>query len=87
MPNSHEERFERIERNLEQITGAIKGLIAQAESNQKAVGSLVESVAAFTASVNAYVIDSRERTKRLEENLDALIRAITLEHGNGRKPK
>jgi hypothetical protein len=72
-----EERFQRIERNLEQITAATQGLIAQAQSNQQALAGLI-------ASVNAYVDDSRERTKRLEDNLDALIRAITAEHSNGK---
>jgi hypothetical protein len=49
-----EERFERIERNLEQVSAAMPGLIALAESNQKALAGLI-------ASVNAYVDDSRWR--------------------------
>jgi hypothetical protein len=50
-----EERFDRIERNLEQITDATKGLIAQADSNQKALAGLIVSVNAFVDSSNAYV--------------------------------
>ena len=39
----------------------------------------------ITESLSSYVDDSNARMKRLEENLDGLIRAISAEHGNGKK--
>lgn len=79
-----EERFQRIETLLERTAEiglsnqtSIAKLIVLQEDNQKALGSLI-------ASIDAYVDEGRERTKRLEENLDALIRAITTEHKNGK---
>lgn len=65
-----EERFQRIE-------NALLNLAALQEGNQKALGTLI-------ASISAYVDQANERTKHLEENLDALIRAITTEHKNGK---
>jgi hypothetical protein len=79
-----EERFERIEAGIERFEAGIERLIALQEINQKSLGSLIASVNTYVDSSNAYVVESRERTKRLEENLDALIRAITLEHSNGK---
>ena len=38
----------------------------------------------MAASIGKYVDDAEARTKRLEENLDALIRAIAAEHSNGK---
>lgn len=35
-------------------------------------------------TVNKYVQASDERMKRIEDNLDGLIRAITQEHANGK---
>jgi tRNA(Phe) wybutosine-synthesizing methylase Tyw3 len=70
-----EERFERIEAGMER-------LVALQENNQKMLGSLIASVDTLVDPSNAYMIESRERMKRLEENLDALIRAITMEHQN-----
>jgi hypothetical protein len=45
-----------------------------------------KSLATLTASIAGYVDESNARVKRLEENLDALIRAITSEHSNGKTP-
>jgi len=66
-----DERFERIESNLDKLV--------------EAQLRLTESVSSLTASVAAFVQDSHARTRRLEENLDALIRAITTEHKNGKQ--
>ena len=38
----------------------------------------------MAASIGKYVDDAEARTKRLEENLAALIRAIAAEHSNGK---
>jgi hypothetical protein len=38
----------------------------------------------MAASIGKYVDAAEARTKRLEENLDGLIRAITAEHSNGK---
>ncbi|MBZ5624643.1 MAG: hypothetical protein LAQ69_38965 [Acidobacteriia bacterium] len=43
-----------------------------------------ESVVRVNKSIADYMDASNARMKRLEENLDALIRAITAEHSNGK---
>jgi hypothetical protein len=42
------------------------------------------AIAEVAAATSRYITSSDDRTKRLEENLDALIRAITREHSNGK---
>jgi hypothetical protein len=92
-----EERFERIESNLLAMTEAnrvaAEGQAAWQKDFRKAMDGLVEShtlsqksLATLTASIAGYVDESNARVKRLEENLDALIRAITSEHSNGKTP-
>ena len=65
-----DERFEPIETNLEKVT------LSQLRT-QDSIGGLVESI-------GRYVDAGEARLKRLEENLDGLIRAITAEHSNGK---
>ena len=66
-----EERFERIEIAL---TGT-----AEAQQRQ------TESLSQLTQLIGKYVESADARMTRIEENLDGLIRAITAEHGNGKK--
>jgi len=80
-----EERFERIEANL-QKTSELQTVLVEAQIR------LTESLSSLTASVNAhvdearaYATESRARMAQMEANLDALIRAITAEHKNGKK--
>jgi hypothetical protein len=68
-----EERFERIEHNLEAATAAQV--------------RLTESMIAMNESITRYVDAGDARMKRMEENLDGLIRAITREHTNGKGKK
>jgi len=90
-----EERFARIEQALERMTALQEKhqatMYGLQESNQKMLGSLTESIGkltesttAFAEEARAYAADSRARMARLEANLDALIRAITTEHKNGK---
>jgi N-acetylglucosamine kinase-like BadF-type ATPase len=79
-----EERFERIEGSLEamaggwlQIQALLKTLLESQSRNQATLGGLMESI-------DRYVDAADARMKRIEENLDALIRAITAEHSNGK---
>jgi hypothetical protein len=44
-----------------------------------------KAIADLAATVDRYVTASEERVKRLEANLDGLIRIIASEHGNGKK--
>jgi hypothetical protein len=75
-----EARFQRIETDLAAVTATLRGV---AESQQRQV----ESLSQLTATISRYVDSADGRMKRIEENLDGLIRAITAEHGNGkRKP-
>jgi hypothetical protein len=75
-----EERFERIEATMERV-------VELQEINQKTLGTLVKSIAGFVDSSNAYVQASNARMLQMEANLDALIRAITMEHSNGKGEK
>jgi hypothetical protein len=56
---------------------AMKGLIEAQTLTQKSLTGLNEAI-------SRYVDSSDLRMKRLEENLDGLIRAITSEHRNGK---
>ena len=70
MDREVQERFERIEMTL--------ALVAESQLRlQQTVGGLAESI-------GHYIDASEARIGRIEANLDALIRAITAEHGNGR---
>ncbi|HMD70293.1 MAG TPA: hypothetical protein VKF41_03065 [Bryobacteraceae bacterium] len=72
-----EERFERIENGWIEIQQALKSVIdSQARTN--------ETISGLTTSISRYVDAAEARTRRLEENLDGLIRAITAEHSNGK---
>jgi hypothetical protein len=66
-----EERFERIESGL----GAI---VEVQRINSETLSQLMQTVGRFVDSSDA-------RMKRIEQNLDALIRAITAEHSNGKQ--
>jgi len=78
------ERFERMERNTLEIQENVKVLaqlhvvLAQAQVRQ------VEAMTELTKSINGYIDASDTRMKQMEANLDALIRAITAEHSNGK---
>jgi hypothetical protein len=85
---THEERFERIESGLETL---VKGQITWQQDIKTAMAGLIEaqtatqrSMATLNESISRYVDSADARTKRLEENLDALIQAITKEHSNGK---
>jgi ornithine carbamoyltransferase len=72
-----EERFERIENTLQAAADTLKTL-AQSQARTQ------EAITDMAASIGKYVDAAEARTRRLEENLDALIRAITAEHSNGK---
>jgi hypothetical protein len=78
------DRIEQIESNLLLLTRSH----AQLQDTVKTIAVLQESVQqsllSLTTSIGHYVSGADARMKRLEENLDALIRALTAEHGNGR---
>jgi len=46
-----------------------------------------EAIAEMATSIGKYVDAAEARTKRLEENLDALIRAITADHSKGKSKR
>jgi len=73
-----DERFERIETDLAGTTVILRK-VAEIQQRQ------AESLSQITESIARYIDQSDVRMKRLEENLDGLIRAITAEHGNGKK--
>jgi len=80
MEREVEERFERIEKNLETASANLQILTgAMLKTN--------EMIANVTQSVASYVDASDARMKQIEANLDGLIRAITREHTNGKGEK
>ena len=56
---------------------ATEGLVRAQTQTQETIGSMATSIGKYVAAADA-------RMKRLEENLDGLIRAITAEHSNGK---
>jgi hypothetical protein len=74
-----EERFERIETDLAATTGTLRKV---ADLQERQVVSMIE----LTGTISRHIDQTNERMQRLEANLDGLIRAITAEHSNGKKP-
>lgn len=70
MDNETQARFDRMEQMMVKIA---EGL----DRNIEFMGQLTESISRYVDAADA-------RMKRIEENLDALIRAITSEHSNGK---
>jgi hypothetical protein len=79
------------EQQLAAITAAVLQIAEAQVRTQAATEGLIkaqtqtqETIAGMAASVSKFVDASDARLKRLEENLDGLIRAITAEHSNGK---
>jgi hypothetical protein len=72
-----EERFERIENELAVIVQAQHGIVESQRIQAETLSQLMQTIGAYVESSNA-------RMKRVEDNLDGLIRAITAEHTNGK---
>jgi hypothetical protein len=73
-----EERFERIEADLQAAAATLKLTAADLQQTTEALGVLATAIGSYTEASN-------QRMKRMEENLDALIRALTVAHTNGKK--
>ena len=61
----------------EELKELFKLLLVEQRTTAKSIGDLAVTVDKYVASADA-------RMKRIEENLDGLIRAITREHTNGK---
>ena len=72
-----EERLEHIENGWLDIQQALKTVIQVQTNTIAEIGTIAESMGQFVDAANT-------RISRLEDNLDALIRAITAEHSNGK---
>jgi hypothetical protein len=72
-----DERLERIEYGWLEIQQALKAVIQVQTNTNERIASLAESIGQYIDAADA-------RTRRLEDNLDALIRAIAAEHSNGK---
>jgi hypothetical protein len=77
MDNESQARFERIESNLELVSVQLLRVSEGLERNIKTQMELNESISRYVDAADA-------RMKILEKNMDALIRAITAEHTNGK---
>jgi hypothetical protein len=86
-----QERFEHIERTLA-LTVEAQRVQAEYQTRvyeshlklQDTVIELTRTVSGYMDVVSRYVDAADVRMKRIEENLDGLIRAITAEHSNGK---
>lgn len=85
------DQLQRIEDTLCGITGTLQSVALSHATTQDATKALsasqtrtTETIADLTASVSRYIDAADARMRRLEDNLDGLIRAITAEHGNGK---
>ncbi len=81
-----------------EIRALFEGLIEAQKISDRSVGKLAQTVEhlagtvdrlagtvdSLAGTVGVFVASSDARLKRLEENLDGLIRAITQEHTNGK---
>jgi hypothetical protein len=83
------ERFARIEAVLQ---STVNELAVFQQTMTQTIGTVMQSqmrlqelLGTVTETMGRYVDASDARMKRIEENLDILIRAITAEHGNGRR--
>jgi predicted transcriptional regulator len=72
-----DERFERIETNLAGVTAILRTVAENQARQSEALIQITECFSKFD--------QSDARMKRIEENLDGLIRAITADHSNGKK--
>ena len=88
--------LERVEANLLAITEAqiswqkdirraMDGLVEAHTLSQTKLETLMESTSKYVDSSAEFVTESKARTMRLKENLDALTRAITAEHSTSKK--
>ena len=75
------------------VVATLHGLASQQKLNDslfrvsEAQQSLIVTVSQLTETVSRYVDSADSRMKRIEQNLDRLIRAITAEHSNGKGKK
>jgi len=72
-----EERFQQIEASLAASASVLHTLVASQARTQETLSTLTESVSRYIDAADA-------RMRRIEENLDGLIRAITADHTNGK---
>jgi hypothetical protein len=73
------------QRRTDQSVNALTVLIGKSHGELTAAHLRTEaSINELAAATSRYIDSSNERMKRLEENLDGLIRAITREHTNGK---
>ena len=84
-------QLERIEDTLRDIPATLHAVARSQALTQDATKALsasqtrtTETIADLTATVSRYIDAADARMRRLEDNLDGLIRAITAEHGNGK---
>lgn len=73
-----------LEEQLTAVATTLQAVVNAQLALTNAQARTQETIADMAASVGKYVDAAEARTKRLEENLDGLIRAITAEHSNGK---
>ncbi len=71
----------RTDHSINELVGAVDRFV---DASDKRAAELHAAQLHTEAAIARYVDASDARMKRLEENLDGLIRAITREHSNGK---
>lgn len=71
----------RTDHSLSELTVLVNHYVQGADQSREETGHAIQELAVV---VGGFVEASEARVKRLEENLDGLIRAITSEHKNGK---
>jgi septal ring factor EnvC (AmiA/AmiB activator) len=69
-----------LQQTLAAVAESTDARMRQAAQSQERLQGMIEGL---VESIGRYVDASDARMKRMEENLDTLIRAITAEHTNG----
>jgi allophanate hydrolase subunit 1 len=84
-----EERFHRIEQNIEKQNEGIRSLIVVARTCLDSFQEVRQSLQEVRESIEALREEARERDKATDYKLNALIDTVDrmIQHRNGREPK
>ena len=71
-----------LQKTLSELMTSVAGYVTTSE---QAVKHMADANVALSETVSKYIAAAEARSKQLESSMDALIRAITAEHGNGKQ--
>jgi hypothetical protein len=78
----------RTDKSVGELANVVAAQVERSESRAAVLDAAhkrtEEAIANLAVTVDKYVLAADARMKRIEENLDGLIRAISREHSNGK---